>query len=527
MLEAFDVAIVGGGHNGLVAAAYLARAGLRVLVLERRASLGGPVATEPIAPGFRGPTGATVCGLLRPEIVEDLNLFGRGVQFIPVDPEVVALGDGKALRLWRDMRKTQSELSSVSAKDSEAYPRFVEFLSQFAAALDPLMAMAPPNLAAPTLGEQAGLVRRALRLRRLGKAVMQQMLRLPPMPVRDVLDEWFESELLKASLSVDALLGTFEGPWSPGTAFGLIRHFLPGVHGSAWSFVRGGMGTLAAALGDAARAAGATIRTESEVRRILSGGNRVTGVELATGEIIEAKVVASNADPKRTFLRLVASEELGPEFLVQVRNFQMNGVVAKVNFALDAAPTLAAWPDGTPAHFRVCPSMEYIERAYDDAKYGKVSGNPFLDVFVPTTLDPNLAPPGKHVLSATVQYAPYGLRRGTWDKEGEKLGDRVQALLDEAIPGFKRLVIARQVLTPADFETRFALTEGHIYHGEMTLNQSFVLRPVPGWSRYRTPIEGLYLCGSGAHPGGGITGAPGLNASREILRDWPHFARAA
>jgi len=527
MAEAFDVVVVGAGHNGLVTAADLARARLRVLVLERRSVVGGAVTTEEIAPGFRGPTGATVCGLLRPEIIEDLGLARRGVKFLPVDPEVVVLGDGTSLRIWKDVRKAEAELAAISPKDAEAYPRFVEFLTEFAGALDPLLTRPPPNLVAPSLGEQAGLLRRALGLRRMGKAVMQRMLRLPPMSIRDALNEWFETELLKASFAVDALIGTFEGPWSPGTAFGLIPHFLPRAHGTAWSFVKGGMGNLASALASAARDAGVTIRTDASVQRIHSRRNRVTGVELASGEVINAKVVASNADPKHTFLHLVESEELSPEFLVQVRNFEMNGVVATVNFALDGAPSLWSAGDRAAPHFRICPSMEYIERAYDEAKYGSVSSQPFLDVYIPSTVDPDLAPSGKHVMSALLQYAPYELRRGAWDKERERLGDRVQATLENHLPGLGKLVVGRQVLTPVDLETRFGLTEGHIYHGEMTLDQSFVLRPVPGWSRYRTPVDGLYLCGAGAHPGGGITGAPGLNASRAILKDWSRLSTPA
>src|SRR5207244_1606810 len=319
-------------------------------------------------------------------------------------------------------------------------------LRQLAEALDPILAMTPPNLPSPSWGEGVSLFRRALRLRRLGKRAMQQILRLPPMWARDFLNEWLETELLKASFAVDGLLGTFEGPFSPGTAFGLVPRFWPDVHGTASAFVRGGMGALADAFGQAARDAGVTIRTGTEVTRIVSADGRVTGVEVSGGETIASRVVASNADPKRTFLHLVEPEELGPEFLNHVRNFEMNGVVANVNFALDGAPKLTLAGDGVPPHFRVCPSLEYIERAYDDAKYGRASADPFLDVTVPTVVDPDLAPPGKHVMSALIQYAPYALRRGTWETDRDKLGDRVTSMLEGHMTSLERLNPHRQVI---------------------------------------------------------------------------------
>jgi len=519
---AYDAIVVGAGHNGLVAAAYLAKAGRRVLVLERRHVVGGAAATEEFHPGFHGPTGATLCGLLRPEVARDLQLAAHGLQFLPCDPEVVALGeDGRVLRLWNDPVKAQAEISTFSTRDAEAYPRFTSFLARLAAVADPLLASTPPDLGSLGIGDELFLLRRAWTARKLGKEGVGQAVRMVPMSVRAVLNEWFETELLKATLAIDALIGMCRGPWSPGTAFGLLHHYLPAARRTSWSFVRGGMGSLSRALAAAAQAAGVTIQTDAAVERILASDGRVSGVRLASGETMAAPTVLSNADPKRTFLQLVDPTELGLEFTNRVRNIQMDGAVAKVNFALDAAPALPGQGDGgiVVPHFRIGPSLEYLERAYDDAKYGSMSERPFLDAVIPTLVDPDLAPAGKHVMSVLVQYAPYRLKKGNWDDRREGIGDTVAGLLEERIPGFRKIVLGREVLTPADLERRFGLTGGHIYHGEMTLNQQFVLRPVPGWSQYRTPIAGLYLCGSGAHPGGGITGAPGYNAARQVLRD--------
>ncbi len=525
---AVDVIVTGAGHNGLVAAAVLARAGRRVLVLERRPIVGGAAVTEEFLPGFRGLPGASLCGLLRPEIVQELGLVARGLQILPVDPEVVALGeDGRPLRLWRDPSRAAQELGAHSPRDAAAYPKFCSLLVSLAAAADPLMVQAPPEVSDWKWSDQLALLRRGLTLRRMGKGAMYESVRMLPMSLRAVLGEWFETDLLKATLAVDALLGTFRGPYSPETAFGLLHHYLPAVHGGGWGLVRGGMGNLTRLLAAAAQEAGAAIRTDAEVKQILTKDGRVTGVQLASGEIVLAGAVLSNADPKRTFLHLVDPAELPLEFTDAIRHFQTEGIVAKVNLALDGLPSVPG-NDGVPApHLRINPTLEYIERAYDDAKYGAVSSNPFLDIVLPSLLDPDLAPPGKHVMSVHVQYAPYHRKKGDWAADRDAFGDAVVEHLEERLPGLRRLILGHEVLTPVDLEKRFGLTDGHIYHGEMTLNQQLVLRPAPGWSQYRTPIVGLYLCGSGAHPGGGITGAPGYNAAHAVLQDRAKLARSS
>jgi phytoene dehydrogenase-like protein len=516
-MDSPQIVVVGGGHNGLVAATILARAGQRVLVLEKQNVIGGAAANEEFHPGFHASTGANLVGLLRPEIVRELGLAGRGLRFLPCEPEVAAYGDdGRPLRIWADVSKTQKELIEFSTRDANAYPGFAHAVTNLAQVLDPLMLKTPPGVPALGFGDSAFLVRRALALRRLGKEAIHDATRLPTMSVRSVLNEWFETDLLKATLAFDALLGTFRGPWSPGTAFGFVQHFMPAVHGARWSFVAGGAGRLSEILGEAARQAGVSIRTGADVQKILAKDGRAAGVRLASGETIAARTVLSNADPKRTFLHLVDPSEVPLAYLDGIRNYRCDGVVSRVNLALDGLPEMK---DGMAPHIRIAPSLEYIEHAYDDAKYGIPSADPVIDAVIPSLVDPTVAPSGKHVMSVLVQYTPYGLKKGTWAAMRDALGDSVVDILDGHFRGIRKQIIARQVLTPLDLENRLGLTGGHIYHGEMTINQQYVLRPVASWARYRTPIDGLYLCGSGTHPGGGITGAPGRNAAKQVLRD--------
>lgn len=527
-VEKWDVIIVGGGHNGLVAASYLARGGLRVLLLERRPVLGGASVTEETFPGFKVSTAAYLCSLLQERIIRELDLPRYGYHVYPKDPPFFTpFPDGRHLTMWQSLKNTCEEISKFSTQDAEVYPAFdahLERLSQFA---EKMLLVTPPNFTRVGLGDLWSLGKISWDLFRMGDQDRLGQMKIFTESVADFLSQWFESEQLKVTLATDGVIGTNGGPRTPGTAYVLLHHVMGKVdgHRGLWGFVRGGMGMVSEAIASSARSAGATIHTEAEVERIWIRNGRALGVVLCNGDEIRARAVVSNADPKRTFLGLVGEKDLEPEFARQVRNIRMEGCSMKINLALTGLPRFKAIPASSslPYHkatIHICPDMDYIERAWDDAKYGRPSKHPLLEITIPTAYDDSIAPSGKHLMGIFLQYTPYRLVEADWHTAKDKYADKVMDLVEEYAPGFKNLVLARQVLSPLDLEETFGLTGGNIFHGEMDVGQLFFLRPVPGWARYRTPIRGLYLCGSGTHPGGGVMGAPGYNAAREILADW-------
>jgi phytoene dehydrogenase-like protein len=492
------------------------------LVLERRHVIGGATVTEEIYPGFKYSVCSYVVSLLRPEVIRELDLAKFGLEVIPLDSTFTPLPDGNYLARWGDHDKTRRELARHSAVDAEAYDRFGKLMHQMAMAVKPLLAMVPPD---PTSLKPTELLK-LLRLgRHLRKQLLYELTKLMTMSSADYLDEWFETEALKATMSSSGIIGTFLGPRSPGTAYVLLHHYMGEIDGvfRSWGWSRGGMGGVSGALGRAAASHGAEIRTEAPAAQILVKNGRAIGVALENGEEILSPVVTSAVDPKRTFLKLVESVHLDPEFVRQVGRIRMRGSSGKVNLALDRLPNFTCLPGEGP-HLRgaisVSPSIDYLERAYDDAKYGDFSRRPYLDIVIPSTIDPTMAPPGKHVMSIFVQYAPYHLKNGSWPELREKFGDAVIETLSEYAPNLKNIILHRQVLTPWDLEQEFGLTEGNIFHGELALDQLFFMRPVRGWAQYRAPIKNLYLCGAGTHPGGGVMGASGRLAALEVLKDW-------
>jgi phytoene dehydrogenase-like protein len=511
-----------------VAAAYLARAGRKVLVLERRELVGGCAVTEEIWPGYRVSTAAYLTSLLQERIVQDLELARFGYQVDAKDPAFFsAFPDGRHFFMWQDRAKTLAEIAKFSRHDAEVYPAYEDQLERLSQVVEGLLLSTPPPFP-PRAIDLIDYLKLAGKMRGLGPRDLVALVKIFTQSAAEFLDEWFQSEEVKVTLATDGVIGANGGPRSPGTAYILLHHCMGGVggHRGLWGFVRGGMGAVSEAIAASARARGVEIRVNATVAQVLVRNGRARGVVLETGEEIASDTVASNLDPKLTFLRLLDPNDLDAEFVRSIRNFRIEGTSCKINLALNGLPEFTAYPGGAPsgpgphhkATMHICPSIDYVERAWDDAKYGRPSERPLLELTIPTMYDASLAPPGKHIMGIFLQYAPYTLREGTWDELREPFGDRVISLIEEYAPNIRQIVEHRQVLSPLDLERRFGITGGNIFHGEMSLDQMFLMRPVAGWARYRTPIAGLYLCGSGAHPGGGVMGAPGFNCAREMLK---------
>jgi phytoene dehydrogenase-like protein len=527
-MSATDVVIIGGGHNGLVTAAYLARAGLSVTVLERRAVLGGASVTEQPWPGYKVSTLSYLCSLLQPRIINELELHRHGYHLYPKDPSFFSVfPDGRHLFFWQDMGATQKELAKFSKRDSEIYPDFEHQLARLAEWVERLLMTTPPNIIRRKFRDLVGMGRLGLEAIRFRDPEVVHLIKIMTQSIRAYLDERFESDHIKATLATDGVIGTNGGPSTPGTAYIMLHHVMGGATGvrGLWGFARGGMGAISEAIARSAQAAGARIRTNADVASVLVRGGRAYGVALADGEEIHARAVVSNADPKITFLKLIEPKNLEEDFLTEIRKIRIEGCSLKINLALDALPDFKDYPGAELGHqhkatIHICPSMDYVDRAWEDASAGRPSDNPMLEITIPTTYDDSLAPPGKHVMCIFAQYAPYSLRDADWDSIKEGFADRCIDLLAEYAPNIRQSIIHRQVISPLDLEREYSLTGGNIFHGDMTVDQLFFMRPVAGWAQYRTPIDGLYMCGSGTHPGGGVMGAPGFNAAREILSDW-------
>jgi phytoene dehydrogenase-like protein len=522
----YDAIIIGGGHNGLVTAAYLARAGRTVVVLERREMLGGCAVTEELWPGYKISTGAYLVSLLQERIVHELELKRFGYRVTPKDPAFFSVfPDGRHLFFWSDEQRTLAEIARFSTRDATAFPKYEAYLGRLARVVESLLLVTPPELPPKKPADFVDYLKLLAKFRGLGSREITGLVKIFTQSAADLLDEWFESPEIKVTLATDGVIGANGGPRSAGTAYILMHHCMGGVGGKRglWGFVQGGMGAVSEAIAASARSHGAETRTNAPVSRVLVRDGRACGVVLANGEEIHASIVASNLDPKLTFLKLLDPKELDPEFRGAIERYRVEGTSLKMNLALEGLPDFTALPGApAPQHgatMHICPSIDYVERAWDDAKYGRPSRNPLLEMTCPTVYEPSLAPQGRHIMGVFLQYAPYTLRDTTWDELREPYGDRVLDVISEYAPNMRDIVCERQVLSPLDLERRFGISGGNIFHGEMSLDQMFVMRPVAGWARYRTPIRGLYLCGSGAHPGGGVMGAPGFNAAREILKD--------
>ncbi len=523
MPETRDIVILGAGHNGLVAAFYLAKAGFKPLILERRPAVGGCAISEEFHPGFRCSRLAHSVGPVRPDIVQDMDLAKHGLKTYASDARVLSLSaDGKPLVLYGDIGKSQQEIARSSPKDAANYAEFQKSLVRIGEVANLLIRMTPPDLEDPAAGNLLELVKAGRKVRGLGDKDLYRMMRWGPMAVADLVSEWFDTELLRATIAAQGIFGTFLGPWSAGSsATLLLRCGSDGNPAGPASYVVGGVGALTAAMAVAAISAGAEIRTSCEAVSIKVKDGSATGVVLANGDGIDARAVISNADPKRTLLGLVDPQYLDPSFLQKLQHYRMNGTVAKVNLALGGLPTFKGVNDNAAllsGRIQISPEIDYLERAFDASKYGEFSQKPYIEATIPTLWDSSLAPPGKHVMSIYMQYAPYKLRGADWDSKRDTLADTVIKTLAEHGPDLPGLVESVDVITPKDLEQTYGLTGGHIFHGELALDQLFTMRPLLGWAQYRTPIRHLYLCGSGTHPGIGVTGVSGANAAREIMK---------
>lgn len=526
--SSYDAVVVGAGHNGLTAAAYLARAGLKTLVLERREIVGGCCVTEEIAPGCRASTTSYIASMLRPEVIRELRLGDFGLRMVPCDPGVqVTFPDGQVVPWWSDRERAVSEFRKISEKDAQQFVRVDDQLKKLAHYLQPFFMEPPPQIDTGTLRGWSDLIRVGKRLRNISNSEVAQLVAFLTGSLGEFLDKKYETEKIKTMYLANNVYGKHGGPYQPGTAIGLLFHLLSGGEHELQGFyghVMGGMGAITQALATSGRKLGVEIRSSAPVARIDVQNGKARGVTLQDGTEIRAKFVLSNADPKRTFLGLTNPKELPADFVEAVRGIKMAGPCAKVNLVLGEEPRFI----GTPANaspqqrslFTLVPSLEFAERCYDIAKFGDLPEQLWVDCVVASNVDDSLAPAGKHIMTCFVQYVPYKLREGNWDEKRELLGDRVIRKIAEYAPNVSTAIVARQVLTPLDLERTYGLTEGNIFHGDLNLEQLFFMRPVPGWSQYRTPVRGLYLCGAGAHPGGGVTGAPGRNAAQQTLRDW-------
>ena len=524
----YDAIIVGGGHNGLTAAAYLARAGLSTLVVERREIVGGCCVTEEIAPGCRVSTTSYIASMLRPEVITELKLAEHGLRMIPCDPAIqVPFPDGCVVPWWVDRERARAEFGKISAKDAARFIEVDDQLKKLARYLQPFFMEPPPELDTSTVEGWSDLFRVGKRLRTLSSAEIAQLISFLTGSLGEFLDHNYESEKIKTMFLANNVYGKHGGPYQPGTAIGLLFHLLSGGEHELQGFyghVMGGMGSITQALAASGKKLGVEIRTSAAVAQIEVRKGRAGSVVLEDGSEIRGRMILSNADPKRTFLKMIAAEELPEDFLSAIRGIKMDGPCAKVNLVLAEEPRFTGTSPQASAlertFYTLVPSLEFAERCYDIAKFGEIPEELWVDCVVSSNADHSLAPPGKHILTCFVQYVPYRLRDGHWDEKRELLGDRVVKKIAEYAPNVPGAIIARQVLTPLDLERTYGLTEGNIFHGDLRLEQLFFMRPVPGWAQYRTPIHGLYLCGAGAHPGGGVTGAPGRNAAMQALRDW-------